>query len=169
MDVEPTTAVRQAEVAAQRTMLDRTLETFGIWPQRLAADTGYGSAANLHWLVEERGIEPHVPVFDKPTRTDGTFSRADFAYDHETDSYTCPGGKQLRLSHRAFKVPRSPVNKDGMLRYRARETDCRTCALKPRCTPSLPARKILRSIYEGARDFAREIATTDAFLVSKRE
>jgi hypothetical protein len=63
MDVEATTAVRQAEVTAQRVMLDRTQERFGIWPALLAADTGYGSAENLAWLVHEKGIEPHIPVF----------------------------------------------------------------------------------------------------------
>jgi hypothetical protein len=61
VDVEASTAIRQAEVTAQRTMIDRTQERFGIWPQRLAADTGYGDAANLAWLVYERGIEPPQP------------------------------------------------------------------------------------------------------------
>ena len=55
------------------------------------------------------------------------------------------------------------------MRYRAREPECRSCALKPRCCPNTPARKVVRSIYEGARDLAREIATTDAYLVSRRE
>ncbi len=63
----------------------------------LNADTGYGSAKMLDWLVHERGIEPHIPVFDKSRRTDGIFSRADFAYDHGSDSYACPDGKQLKL------------------------------------------------------------------------
>ena len=47
MDVEATTSVYQAEVTAQRTMIDRTQERFGIWPKRLAADAGYGLAENL--------------------------------------------------------------------------------------------------------------------------
>ncbi len=94
-DVEATTAVRQAEVTAQRVMLDRTEQRFGIWPERLAADAGYGSAENLAWLVHEKGIEPHIPVFDKD-RTDGSFTRADFTYGHNRDFYTCPGGKELR-------------------------------------------------------------------------
>jgi hypothetical protein len=73
VDVEATTSVRQAEVGAGRTMLDRTRERFGLKPQRLAADAGYGDAANLAWLVEERGIEPHIPVFEKiaPTVASG--------------------------------------------------------------------------------------------------
>ena len=83
MDVEATTAVRQAEVTAAKTMIDRTAERLGVTPARLAADTGYGSAEMLAWLVDEREIEPHIPVFDKSERKDGTFSRDDFAYDQE--------------------------------------------------------------------------------------
>src|SRR5256885_13050949 len=82
LDVEATTAVRQAEVTAQQRMIDRTQERFGLWPERLAADAAYGSAENLAWLVHGRAIEPHIPVVDKSQRTDGTFSREDFTYDH---------------------------------------------------------------------------------------
>lgn len=53
VDVEPTTAIRQAEVTAAKTMIRRTAERLGIEPERLAADTGYGSAEMLGWLVEE--------------------------------------------------------------------------------------------------------------------
>lgn len=60
MDVEATTSIRQAEVTAQRRMLERAQDRFGVWPQRLAADSAYGSAENLAWLVQERGIEPHT-------------------------------------------------------------------------------------------------------------
>src|SRR5215217_3762077 len=93
---EATTAVRQAEVTAQRRMIDRTHDRFGLWPERLAADAGYGSAENLAWLVHERDIQPHVPVFDKSARSDGTFERTDFAYDTRRDLYICPGGRELR-------------------------------------------------------------------------
>jgi hypothetical protein len=37
----------------------------------------------IGWLVDERGIEPHVKLMDKSERTDGTFSRSDFAFDPE--------------------------------------------------------------------------------------
>jgi phytoene dehydrogenase-like protein len=49
----------------------------------------------LGWLLYEHGIEPQVTVFDKPTRTGGTFSREDFTYDHAGDVYRCPAGKVL--------------------------------------------------------------------------
>src|SRR5271163_4819594 len=75
MDVEATTTIRQAEVGAAKTMLDRTAEQFDLTPSRLVADGGYGSAEMVGWLVDERGIEPHVNLVDKSERTDGTFSR----------------------------------------------------------------------------------------------
>jgi hypothetical protein len=169
VDVEATTAIRQAEVGASRTMIERTQDRFGLWPERLAADTAYGSAENLAWLVHERGIEPHISVFDKSGRDDGTFERADFTFDHETDAYTCPAGKQLRQRQKVYRNPRPLVDKAGMLRYRASKFDCDACHLKPQCCPNEPARKILRSIHEGARDRARAIAKTDAYVTSRRE
>ncbi len=75
VDVEPSTAVRQAEMTAAKTMIERAHEKLDLWPERLIADTGYGSAEMLNWLVQERGIEPHIPVFDHSKRKDGTFSR----------------------------------------------------------------------------------------------
>jgi transposase len=169
MDVEATTAVRQAEVTAAKTMIDRTAEQLGVTPERLAADTGYGSAEMLAWLVDERQIEPHIPVFDKSKRVDGTFSRDDFVYDLAADAYTCPASKQLRKYRRAFTKPRLGVMKDNTVRYRASKRDCDACPLKPRCCPTEPARKVTRSIHEAARDKARAIAKTEAYVVSRRE
>ena len=169
VDVEATTAVRQAEVGAAQTMLTRTAERLGLYPERLIADTGYGSAAMLAWLVHEQGIEPHIPVFDKSTRKDGTFSRSDFTYDHERDLYVCPAGKELMHYRRQFQQPRTGVDAEGLMRYRATKQDCGSCPLKERCCPKHDARKVLRSIHEGARDMARDIAETDAYVVSRRQ
>ena len=169
VDVEATTSIRQAEVLAQRRMIERTQKRFGLWPEKLVADTAYGSAPNLGWLVEKQGIEPHIPVFDKSARNDGTLARSDFTFDHDDDSYICPGGNRLRPSNRNFKTPRPLANADGFIRYRASQKDCSVCDLKQRCTPNMAARKIMRSVHEGARDMARNIATTDAYLVSRRQ
>ena len=53
MDVEASRAIRQAEVGASKTMIERTQERFDIKPERLAGDTAYGSGANLNWLVKD--------------------------------------------------------------------------------------------------------------------
>ena len=54
------------------------------------------------------------------------------------------------------------------LRYRASKYDCQACRLKPQCCPKEPARYVPRSIYEGARDMAREIARSWEGRVSRR-
>ncbi|MEO1318618.1 MAG: IS1182 family transposase [Pseudomonadota bacterium] len=169
VDVEPTAPIRQAESKAARDMIERTRDRFDLYPGRLVGDTAYGDATMLAWLVYEQGIEPHVPVFDKSKRQDQTFSRGDFAYDHRADLYRCPVGKELRQYRRPFKIARDAVDDDGMRRYRASKLDCETCALKHRCAPRAPARKIMRSIHEGARDLARDISKTDAFVTSLRQ
>jgi hypothetical protein len=98
VDVETSRAIRPAEVGAAKTMIERTEERFGLKPEQLAAGTVYGEAPMLNWLVEEKGIAPHIPVFDKSKRDDGTLSRSDFQYDPTGDVYHCPGGKRLGTS-----------------------------------------------------------------------
>jgi transposase len=130
VDVEATTAIRQAEVLAAKRMIERSMDRFNLYPARLMGDSAYGSAEMLGWLVYEHGIEPYVTVFDKSARKDGTFSRDDFTYDHTGDVYYCPGGKMLTTTG-------SRINDGATLRYRASKYDCEACRLKPRCWPAM--------------------------------
>ena len=130
VDVEATTAIRQAEVSAQRRTIDRTQERFGLWPERLVGDTGYDDAKNLSWPVEERGIAPHIPVVDHSVRHDDTFERSAFTFDYKDDSYICPAGKRLRQRQKVYREERPFVDENGMLRYRASKLDCSACALR---------------------------------------
>jgi hypothetical protein len=161
VDVEATTAIRQAEVLAAKRMIERSIDRFDLYPARLLGDSAYGSAEMLGWLVYEQGIEPHVTVFDKSVRQDGTFSRDDFTYDHDGDVYYCPGGKMLTTTG-------SRIDDGSTLRYRASKYDCEACHLKPRCCPKEPARYVPRSIYEGARDMARQIARSWEGRIARR-
>ncbi len=163
MDVEASRAIRQAEVGASQTMIERTEACFGIKPEWLAADTAYGSASNLDWLVNEQGIAPHVPVIDKSKRDDGTFNREDFTFDKERNVYICPAGKILTTTGRLVN------DGETTLLYFASVLDCRICLLKGRCCPNMPARRVPRSIYEDARDVARALAKTKAFEQSRRD
>ena len=113
---------RPRSLAAKR-MIERSIDRFDLYPARLLGDSAYGSAEMLGWLVYDHGIEPHVTVFDKSTRQDGTFSRDDFTYDHVGDVYSCPAGKMLTTT--GSRV-------DGAtLRYRASKYDCQACRLMP--------------------------------------
>ena len=129
-------------------------------PRRLAGDTVYGAVRLLKWLVD-RQITPHIPVWDKSARTDGTFSRADFVFDRSRNIYICPNGKLLHTT--------GTVIEGSTLRYRASKRDCDGCAFKMRCCPHTPARWIPRDLHEDARDVARAVAKTEAFERSHRE
>ena len=161
MDVEASAVSKLAEVEATKTMIDRVEKKFAIKPQRLVGDTNYGVAAMLGWLVDEKGIAPHVPVWDKSEHHDGTFSRSDFVFDSGNNRYVCPAGKYLKPAQRSQQ--KNPY------RYRASLHDCQLCQLKPKCCPNMSIRKIDRSPHEPARDVARAIGKTEAYRQSRRE
>ena len=167
LDIETTRSIRQAEVGSTKTMLDRVKERFDLHPERVIADTAYGTGPLLGWLVE-RKIAPHIPVVDKSDRSDGTWSRADFDWGAENDRYVCPEGQELKQFRRNYSDPsRGPIGK-GIARYRALKEVCQACPSKPKCCPNADARKITREEYEDARQVARDIAKTDAYVTSMR-
>ena len=70
VDVEATPARTYDEVAATKTMIKRTEERLGLKPERLAADTAYGTGKFLDWVIGT-GITPHIPVWDMSKRGRG--------------------------------------------------------------------------------------------------
>ncbi len=169
LDVEATPAHRTAEVDSTKVMVDRVEEKFDLKPERLIADTAYGTAPMLGWMVDEKAIEPHIPVWDKTDRKDGTFGREAFQWDEAVDEYRCPAGKPMRRELRAYKNPRTHITKANTIIYRARQSDCAGCPMKPLCCPNMAFRKIVRSVHEHARDMARQIATTPEYQRSRCE
>jgi transposase len=116
MNVEATRAIRQAEVGAAKTMIERTEQRFDIKPAYLAADTAYGSAETLNWLVNEKKIEPHIPVIDKSGRTDGLCrertsrsTRSVTSMSARMASCCTPPARSLRALHSATVPPSSIV------------------------------------------------------------
>ena len=161
VDVEATPARTYDEVAATKTMIERTEECFDLKPDRLAADTAYGTGKFLGWLVGY-GIAPHIPVWEGPGPDDGLFARRDFVFDKDANEYRCPNGKILRTTGNLHKGRRS--------RYRASTYDCRPCPLKSKCCPDPAPHKIVtRDIDEEARDYARSLKDTPEFDKSRDE
>jgi transposase len=161
VDVEASAVNKTAEADATRTMIERVAQKFAMKPRRLVGDTNYGTAAMLGWLVEEKGIAPHIPVWDKSSHDDATFERADFIFDAKNNRYVCPAGKFLKSAWRSKQ--KNPY------RYRASQYDCQPCPLKLQCCPNMPSRKIDRSPHEAARDVARAIAKTAAYKQSRKD
>jgi transposase len=169
VDVEATPAWRTAEINATRTMIERVEQRFDLKPQRLIGDSAYGAAELLGWMVNEKAIEPHVPVCDKTQRNDETLSSSDFQWNEQADEYRCPQGNVLRSQRRAFKILRTHITKAGTIIYRASQSDCASCPMKARCCPNTPMRKIARSVHESAREVARDIAKTVAYKQSRKD
>lgn len=169
VDVEASAVSKSAEVEATKTMIERVEGQFEIKPTRLVGDTNYGSASMLGWLVDEKQIEPHVPVLDRSEREDGTLSRSDFVWDEAANEYRCPEGKPLKSNWRPFINPRMHITKAEQILYRSSQKHCTNCPIKEKCCPHTPVRKIPRSIYEPARNVARAIGKTDAYKQSRRE
>ena len=159
VDAEGTRANRLAEIAITETMIERVKSRFDLRPRRLAGDTVYGAVRLLKWLVD-RGITPHIPVWDKSARSDGTFSRSDFVFHPERNIYVCPGGAKLTST--------GNIDQGHIVYYRASKNDCSTCSLKPKCTTAI-VRKITRDLNEEVRDQVRALVNTDAFHQSRRE
>jgi hypothetical protein len=149
LDAEGTRANRIEEIAVTQTMVERVRRRFDLQPQRLAGDTVYGAVRPLKWLVD-RKITPHVPVWDKSARADGTFSRADFVFDRERNVYICPGGAELTST--------GNIDHGHIVYYRANKNDCSVCSLKPKCTTAV-VRKVTRDIDEEVRDGVRALPT----------
>ena len=115
------------EVGSTKAMVNRVQAQHDLKPERLIGDTAYGTASMLAWMVDAKGIEPHVPVWDMTRRTDETFSSGNFQWNAETDEYRCPQGHALRRQWRMFSKPRTHVTKADTIIYRSSQSDCKDC------------------------------------------
>jgi len=158
MDVEATPARLSQEIVAAKAMLERSAERHDFRPDALAADGSYGTGPFLAWLLK-RDIAPHVPVLDRKGQSKGKIEQAHFDYDSDADTFTCPEGAILRL--------RSVDEKKRIKRYLPDRSDCAECPIKKACTDA-PQRSVVRHMDEDARQIARDLAKTPAYVVSRR-
>ncbi len=130
----------------------------GVHPESLGADKAYGSGEFLAWLLE-RGVQPHIPVIDRRHQTGGHFTRDQFRYVPAENAYYCPEGKPLRYrgQHRSSQG----------YSYCSTAAQCQGCPQKKLCTPAA-YRKLFVHWQEPARQIARSLASTPAYIRSQR-
>lgn len=169
VDVEATPTNRVLEVQSSQHMLERVEEKYAIKPKRLMADAAYGSGEMLDWMVKEKAIEPHIPVWDKTNTKPELISIREFSWDEKNDVYTCPEGIKLHPGKSRKKNQKVTVTVDKTIIYRARKAECDACDKKMHCCPSSNPRKIARSIYEDSREVARKITQSEAYIQSFKD
>ena len=117
----------------------------------VVADTGYSNGEQGHRCVEA-GLTPMVP---RPrvvnARDEESFTRERFAYDAQTDTYTCPAGERLARKRQS--------QKDRNAQYWNKQA-CAGCPLKGRCTKS-GYRVIVRSDHEADKEAMHQRAQSD--------
>jgi hypothetical protein len=77
-------------------MIERVERRLGLKPSRLAGDTEYGSASMLNWMIQQKQIAPHVPVWDKTARKDDALASSEFVWNAQANEYRCAAGKVRR-------------------------------------------------------------------------
>jgi len=116
--------------------LDTIEKDFFELPEYIVADAGYGSEENYMDVVENRGCTPLITYNQyckekKKKFKEDPFNTANWAYDKEADTFTCPNGRSLRFIH-----PSTRKDKYGFMRhFKVYECeDCSSCPLRVHCT-----------------------------------
>ena len=114
-------------------------QSLGVDSLVVVADAGYYDHAQIK-TCEDTGITAYVPEPNKKARNArrGKYTRDDFKYQPETDSYLCPAGITIMCSGGSRQRGKE------YFAYRSQPSLCRTCALKAHCLPKI---KKYRSIF----------------------
>lgn len=121
-------------------------------PSHLVADSAYKSPAILRQLFYDEAI-PVVPYTRSKTK-EGYFTRQDYVYDAQADTYICPRGETLR---------HTTTNRDGYREYRSKGKVCAHCPHLGQCTQSKNHVKLIqRHIWQEFVDTAEVFRKTPA-------
>jgi hypothetical protein len=124
-------------------------------PREVTADSGYGSEENYEYL-QQKEIEAFVKYnyFHKEQRSlkkQNVFQQAHLPYDEQSDTFTCPAGKQLYNTgtHRT-----KTQNGYTQIVTSYQSTGCTGCELREQCHKSKHDRKI--EVNHRLREFKRQ-------------
>jgi transposase len=113
--------------------LEQVEQSTGALPEKLSADNGYLSGANLEAL-DENPVDAYIAT-DKGEKTakvplsesERKLVKADFDYHEADNNFTCPGGQTLEMKRES---------KDGKRLYQGKADVCAECLYQGRCCQS---------------------------------
>jgi transposase len=122
----------------------------------IVADAKYGTTANFLALQQQGKITHLADLRDKldNPRAHGIYPPARFAYEAQTDCYTCPAGQMIKRHH--FHARR------GYYEYRPAKGTCAACQLKPHCTRDQAGRSLKRYLGQALIDRGRAQSRSEA-------
>lgn len=118
-------------------MIEQVKDNLGTKPKELSTDGGYYSGENLQYLEKEQ-IDGYIPDTSnnqtkEPTNSNQSghpFSKENFQYHKEEDTYTCPEGKTLKYTRTRIRKDKKYKRKRVFI-YEG--TQCLTCPSRSRC------------------------------------
>ena len=123
--------------------LEKFKSLYKKYPQRVIADSGYGSEENYEYL-KEKGIDGYVKYnyFHKEQKKSfkkQIYRVENLRYDEEKDEYICPNNKRL-----IYQYTQTDYSKLGYKKVVRKYTceDCSNCSHKEKCTKSQSNRSI---------------------------
>jgi Transposase DDE domain len=122
-------------------------EVLGVDELEAVADRGYYSGEEIK-ACDDAGITVTLPKpMTSGAKSTGRFGKQDFAYLADEDVYRCPAGEKL--------IYHMTTEQDRKLIRRYWTNVCRSCPLKPKCTPG-NERRIPRWEHEDVLEAAQE-------------
>ena len=122
-------------------MARQAKEALGVEQVEAVADMGYFDGDEVKQCLEA-GITPYIAKPEtSANKKHGLFTKEQFRYDKERDSYVCPQGEELTYRFATVELGRH-------IRYYATPM-CRGCPVKAQCTRNKGGRRITRWIDEG--------------------
>jgi hypothetical protein len=155
--------VTPADIMENQPMLDQLRRVIFRWqvrPQRIIADTTYGTIDNIRALEGEEGIRAYVPLPDWEHQR-AYPGPSHFTYDGEHDVYICPESALLHPYRRELKAEK--------VEYRAEAAICNACPRKAECTPSDQGRSVHRSFHAAYLDRVRGYHETEGYKKAMRK
>lgn len=139
----------------KKLLLDHEEKT-GIHPEVCVADSKYGTIEN-YLICDDLEVESHFESFEKvhrgSGRQKGIFPKEDFIYNPDTDTFTCPAGKELR--RRRFNKQRRQYE------YTSSMKTCRLCPLMKQCTRSKTTGRSLKR-HERQSDLDKKLLQSES-------
>jgi len=113
--------------------IEAMLEATGALPSKYSADNGYMSGDNLEaleaakidaYIATDKGEKKNKDPLDESNRK---LTKADFVFNEQEDSFTCPGDQTLALKS---------SSKNGKKKYQGSSQICNNCNYRNRCCKS---------------------------------